>query len=178
MPKSNMLGCVLTLQDNRKCRQFANKFAKKFDFPTPKCFLKDTYAYYQVLILFGVNTRIGLHALMLKINRFSHTVWCCSSVSPLCLKRSVLAPVAPLLNSQSVLIGQLTRAWASTTNNNRAAVLNQFLRAKLAASNILCSSVCSRWCSVVSQSHLIKGGKHFRSSVSLWESSFCWCGLL
>ena len=37
------------------------------------------------------------------------------------------------LNTQSTLIGPLTHARPNTANNNRAAVLNQFLRAKLAA---------------------------------------------
>ena len=67
------------------------------------------------------------------------TVQCCSSVSPLCLKQSVLAPVplrAPLLNSQSALIGQLTHAQASTTNKNRT-VLIQFLCAKVATRHTL-----------------------------------------
>ena len=34
---------------------------------------------------------------------------------------------APVLNTKSALIGQPTHAWASTANNYRAAVLNQFL---------------------------------------------------
>ena len=32
----------------------------------------------------------------------------------------------PLPNTQSALIGQLTHTWASTANNNKAALLNQF----------------------------------------------------
>ena len=54
--------------------------------------------------------------------------------SPLCVTHSLLAPVflqAPL-NTQSALVGRLTHAWPSTAINNRAAVLNQFLLAKLA----------------------------------------------
>ena len=35
------------------------------------------------------------------------------------------------LNLHSALIGQLTHAWASTANSNRAAVLNQIFHAKL-----------------------------------------------
>ena len=38
---------------------------------------------------------------------------------------SCLFKAPPLLNIQSALIGQLAHAWASTTNSNRAAKLNQ-----------------------------------------------------
>ena len=65
------------------------------------------------LILFWVATRTDLHALMLKKHLVLHTVHCCSSVFPPCLKHSVLAPVpfnAPFLNTQSPLIGQLIHA--------------------------------------------------------------------
>ena len=37
--------------------------------------------------------------------------------------------------TQSPLIGQLTHAWARNAYNNRAAVLNEFLCAKLATGN-------------------------------------------
>ena len=44
-----------------------------------------------------------------------------------------------LPNSHFPLIGQLTHAWSSTTNNtNRAAVVDQFLRARPAARPTLC----------------------------------------
>ena len=36
-----------------------------------------------------------------------------------------------------MLIGQLTHAWASTANDNKAAVLNKLLRAKLDAAEVL-----------------------------------------
>ena len=57
---------------------------------------------------------------------------------PLHLKCSALAPVSLkplLLSAKSAVIGQLTHAWASTPNNNRAAVLNQLLCAKLATND-------------------------------------------
>ena len=119
------------------------------------------------LILFWVTTKTGLHTLMLNrlisFLKFSH-------LSLLCLKRSVLAPVSlmppPPLNTQPALIGQLTHAWASSASN-RAAVLNQFLRVKQATKQKLCTCV-TWWCSVMSQSHRVKGGttdEAFRSSV-------------
>lgn len=43
----------------------------------------------------------------------------------------------------------------ATLNNNRAAVHNQFLRAKRAAGHTLCKCV-TQWCGVMSQSHWIK----------------------
>ena len=55
------------------------------------------------------------------------------AVFPLCLKRSVSAPVPlrpPPLNTRSPLIGQLIHTWASTANSNKAAVLKQFLCGK------------------------------------------------
>ena len=47
---------------------------------------------------------------------------------------------ARLLNTQSTLIGQLTHAWLSVVKHNKAAVLNQFLCAKIAAAkrNVQC----------------------------------------
>ena len=75
-------------------------------------------------------------------------------------------PPPPPLNTQPALIGQLTHAWASSASN-RAAVLNQFLRVKQATKQKLCTCV-TWWCSVMSQSHRVKGGttdEAFRSSV-------------
>ena len=43
-------------------------------------------------MVFWVTTKIGLQAQ--KTHQFSHCVQCCSSVSTLCLKHSVLAPVS------------------------------------------------------------------------------------
>ena len=102
------------------------------------------------------------HALMLgKSLHFFHPVQCCSNV--FILKRPVfLAPVSLrplLLNTQSTLIGQLTHAWASTANNNRAAVLN------------LCKCV-TWWCTLMSQSHGNRGGatdEVFQEQCFLWE---------
>ena len=48
---------------------------------------------------------------------------------------------APLPNTQSALIGQLTLAWTNTANSNRAAVLNQFSGAKIVARHELCNCV-------------------------------------
>ena len=39
---------------------------------------------------------------------------------------------APILNTQSALIGRLMHAWANNANNNRAAVLNYFLQYQVA----------------------------------------------
>lgn len=60
-------------------------------------------------------------------------------------------------NTQTPLIGWLTHAWPSNSNNNRAAVLNQFSRAKLAVRHSLGKGV-TWWRSEISQSHWIKGG--------------------
>ena len=82
--------------------------------------------------------------------------------------------VKPLMNTQSALIGQLTHAWTSTANNKRAAELNQLLHAKQAAWPELCKYV-KWWCSVMSQSHGIKGGttdKAFQEQGILGERSF------
>ena len=56
--------------------------------------------------------------------QFSHTVHCCSTVSPLCLKRSSGEP--------SLLRLVVLHTPDTAQRNNRAASLNQFLRAKLA----------------------------------------------
>ena len=55
---------------------------------------------------------------------------------------------SPFLNTQSPLIGQLTHAWSSTTNNNRAAMLNQFSHAKLAVKSLIMQMY---------ESHIIEG---------------------
>ena len=71
---------------------------------------------------------------------------------------SVLAPVSlrpRLLNTKPALIGQLTHTWASTANNNRAAVLHQFLRVKVAKRHKWC------WCVTL---------------LTTDEVFFCWCG--
>ena len=80
-------------------------------------------------------------------------VFILSSSTALCPTRSVLARLLrPLpLNTQPPPIGQLTHTWASTSNSNRAAVLHQLLRAKLAAEHKL-SKRATRWRTVMSQS--------------------------
>ena len=90
-------------------------------------------AYFQVhnlILCYYLNwfTCYGSH----KKHQCSHTVQWNSTVAPPVW--NVLAPVSlrtTLPDTQSHLIGQLTHAWPSTTNNNRAAVLNQFRHAKL-----------------------------------------------
>ena len=75
------------------------------------------------------------------------------------------------LNTQSALIGQLTQAWASTSNNNRGAVLNQFLCAKLPA-RLKLSKCVTWWCGLMSQSHKIICGtidEAFEEQCFLWE---------
>ena len=72
---------------------------------------------------------------------------------------------------QSPLIGQPTQAWPSVPNNNISSVLNHFLHAKL-ATIIKLWKWMTWWCSVMSQSHRIKGGttdEVFQSSCFLWE---------
>ena len=77
----------------------------------------------------------------------SSAALCC----PLCLKHSVLDPVSlKPPPPPAALIGQLTHAWAGNAYN-RAAVLNQFLSAKLAVMHKLCKYV-------MTQSHRNKGG--------------------
>ena len=69
------------------------------------------------------------------------------------------------------LTGQLTHVWTSTANSVRAAALNQFLQAELAARQRWCKSV-TWWHSVMSQSHRIKVGatdKAFQEHCLLWE---------
>ena len=117
------------------------------------------YVHFQVIILFWVTARIGLHILMLK------NMWIT------CLFK------AHLLNTQSALIGQLTYAWASTANNNRAAVLNQCLHAKLPARHKSCKWM-SWWHSVMSWSHRIRGGitfEAFKQQCLLWERGASVC---
>ena len=84
---------------------------------------------------------------------------------------SCLFKAPPFSNTQSTLIGQLTHTWASIANNNRAAVLNQFLYANLAAWQKLCKCV-TLWCSMMSQSHGIKSDitdEAFHEQWYLWE---------
>ena len=51
---------------------------------------------------FWVTTKIGLHALVLEKHiSFFHTLQCCSTVFPLCLKHSVLAPEYPVSSDWS-----------------------------------------------------------------------------
>ena len=61
----------------------------------------------------------------------------------------------PSAFSHCPLIAQLTHARSSTTSNHRAAMLNQSLRARLAARHKLCKCL-TWWCSVMSQSHRIE----------------------
>ena len=126
------------------------------------------------MLMLWVTTRTGLRPLLLTKHFGFLVLHCCSSVFPFRLKHSVLATVSLrllLLNNQSALIGQLQHAWASTADNNRAAVLNQFLHAKLAAGHKLYKCV-TRWHSVMSQIHRIKGGttdEAFQEQCWLWE---------
>ena len=63
---------------------------------------------FRLIILFYI---ICLHALMLKKHKFSLSVQCFNTVFPLCLKCfSTCLFEAPLMNTQSPLIGQLTHA--------------------------------------------------------------------
>ena len=62
-------------------------------------------------------------------------------------------------------------AWDSTANSNWATLLNQFLHVKLAAQHELREYVIW-WCSVMSQSHRIKGwttDEAFEEQCFLWE---------
>ena len=129
---------------------------------------------FRCIILFWDITRVSVHALVLKTDQFSRTVQCSSTVFPLCLTCSFWSPVSvrpDLLNTRSLLIGQLTRA-------NTAAVLNQFSVAILAAMYWLCKCVLC----VMSQSHRKKRWDHWRgvswAAFSMGERSFCWCGPL
>ena len=78
---------------------------------------------------------------------------------------------APLMNTQSALIGRLTHARPCSSKNNREAVLNHFLHFKLAARHYSCK--CATWCCcVMSGSHRIKGGSSneaFQEQYFLWE---------
>ena len=59
----------------------------------------------------------------------------------------------------------------SIANNNRAAVLNQFLGAKLGARHKLCTGV-TPWHGAMSQSHGVKGSttdEAFQEQCFLWE---------
>lgn len=73
------------------------------------------------VIFFWVSTGTSLQALMLK-----NTAQRCSTVCPLLLRCSVLAPVSLrplLLNAQSHLIGRVTRARASTPNKQQGSCM-------------------------------------------------------
>ena len=121
-----------------------------------------------------VTTRIGFQALALRSTQlfyFSFTVQFCSTVFPLSMRCSVLAPVSLrplLLNTQSPLIGQLTHAWTSTANNNRAAVPNRFLHAKQEAM-LYIMQMCDimTWCDVTRSRNKRRDyrKRRFRSSV-------------
>ena len=80
----------------------------------------------------------GLRHVLLNKHQFAHTGQCCSGVFSLCLKYTGSAPVSlsPALMTHPALIGWLAHAWASNTNDNKAAALNRFLHAKLAARHI------------------------------------------
>ena len=72
-----------------------------------------------------------------KKSQFSDTVQYVNTELRFCLKCCVLALVSlspTLRNTKSALIGPLTHVWASTADNNRAAVLNEILHAKQAVS--------------------------------------------
>ena len=49
---------------------------------------------------------------------------------------AALYPLSCLFKTQSALIGQITHAWGSSANSDRAAALNQFSSAKLAINPI------------------------------------------
>ena len=110
-------------------------------------------------VIISVAVRVGIllqqvYKLECKMtHQFSHSVQCCSSLFPLCLKNSVLAAVSlkplPLLNTQSPLIGQLTHTWPRTTNNNSSAEPNQDLHAKIDARRKLLQNIWhggTVWC--------------------------------
>ena len=86
------------------------------------------------------------------------TVQCCSTVFPLCLKRSVLTPVSWITSPSDW--SAHTRLPQHHINNNRVAVLNQFLHAIHSVS-------------VTSQSHRIIEGRTyeaFQEQCFLWDS--------
>ena len=94
-----------------------------FSHPYDQCL--PTLPYYKMFTCFSAK----------KTCQFSHTVlWCSSAFPPLsetlCFS-SCHFKARPVLNTRSALIGQLYHAWARNTSNNKAAVLNQFLRANL-----------------------------------------------
>ena len=81
-----------------------------------------------------------------------------------CSKTHLTRFLSETHNTQSSVIGQLTHAWPRATDNNRVAVLNQFLSCRTAAKHNLCS--------VMSQSHRIKGWatyEAFQEQCFLWE---------
>ena len=84
-----------------------------------------------------------------------------------CSKNTSVVTYCPFLCSvfwPPLLISQLTHAWASIANNNRAAVLNQFLLVKQAARHKLClDATC--WCHRVTDLRAGLLMRRFRSSV-------------
>ena len=101
---------------------------------------------------------------MLKNHQISHTVQWCRTIFPLCMKRSVLAPVSlkspppPKLPSVHWLVSS-------------AAVQSQFIRDKPVARHTWCTCV-TLWHSVMSQSYKIKGrttDEAFQEQCFLWE---------
>ena len=71
-----------------------------------------------------------------------------------------------LLNTKPSLSGQPTHAWASTANDSRAALPNEFLCAKAAMYTL------SKYVTLMSKRHRIKGGatdEAFQEQGNLWE---------
>ena len=79
-----------------------------------------------------------------------------------------------LLNTWSPLIDRLTHAWASDTDNNRAAVLNQFLGADLATELIVFKYV-TLWCHKVTEVEAGLLMRCFRSSVFRGREELLFC---
>ena len=101
-----------------------------------------------------------------KTNQFSHTF----PVLQLCIppqSETLCFNSPPPLMNNSALIGQLTHTRPSIANNNRAVVLNQFLRVEQAASRNYANSWHddSVWCHIVTELKARLLTRRFRSRV-------------
>ena len=130
-------------------------------------FKGEILVYISFIILFW--SQLELVYMSSKKHKSSHTVRCCSSVFPLCLKPCVLAPVSlrppSWISSLLWLVSSHTHTLASTANRYWAAVLNQFVHAR--HKSCICVTWWRRvWCQKVTELKVGLLTRPFRCSVS------------
>ena len=145
-------------------------------------YIKQLNKWIYLLDTFYSVTSWGLHAIVLKTKTtICHSFLSFCPVLQLCIphlfwhRHTVFYRSCLFKAPQCPLIGQLTHAWPSPANSNRAAVHNQFLWAKPATRQKMCKCV-TLWCHKVTE---LKAGlltKHFRSSVFCWREELLLVG--